>query len=207
MNKLRKWALECPDSPAVAIWSTGSSWSELEAAAEAIVPENSLTVLERNNAIVFVVRFCAAVAGERQCVVLDPTWPRDVIAEIIHRLSSIGPAEAIDLVDGDPESRFLISLTSGTTSFQKAVSRSRGSWQHSFGASQGFFGPLSEDITLAPGSLAAGLNLFALAECLYSGSVFRALDSFDVGKAHENPADMKTFDREGIPTQRLRNPP
>lgn len=184
LNKLKKWARERPDSPAVIIGSVGVSWSELEAAAEAAVPENSLTVLAGNNTLDFVVRFSAAVAGERQCVVLDPTWPSDVTAEIIQRLPSPGSAGAYDLADGDPESRFLISLTSGTTAFPKAVSRSRRSWQHSFEASRGFFGPRAEDITLAPGSLSAGLNLFALAECLYSGSIFQALDSFDVGKAH-----------------------
>lgn len=186
LNQLQKWALERPDSPAVIIGPIGMTWSELVAAAEAVVPENSsLTVLEGNNALDFVVRFAAAVAGERQCVVLDPTWPREITAEIIHRLPPADPVDGCDLADGDPTSRFLISLTSGTTSFPKAVSRSRRSWQQSFEASRGFFGPVADDRTLAPGSLAAGLNLFALAECLYTGSVFQTVEAFDVAQVHE----------------------
>ena len=185
LNKLKKWAGECPDAPAVIIGSRGMSWAELKAAAEAMVPESSITVLEGNSTLDFVVRFCAAVAGERQCIVLDPHWPSEVTAEIVRRLPSTLPAEGSDLVDGRRESIFLIGLTSGTTSFPKAVMRSRRSWQDSFETTRGLFGPSSDDITLAPGHLAAGLNLFALAECLHTGSVFRGLESFDVGRAHE----------------------
>jgi long-chain acyl-CoA synthetase len=47
-----------------------------------------------------------------------------------------------------------------------------------------FFGLSQEDKTLAPGPLAASLNLYALAECLYAGSEFHTLESFDVGDVH-----------------------
>lgn len=88
------------------------------------------------------------------------------------------------LADGDPASSFLIGLTSGTTSIPKAFTRSRRSWQESFEASIEFFGLAQEDKTLAPGPLAASLNLYALAECLYAGSEFHSLESFDVGDVH-----------------------
>lgn len=87
-------------------------------------------------------------------------------------------------MDGPPESPFLIGMTSGTTSVPKAFSRTRRSWQLSFEASIEFFGLTPADRTLAPGPLAASLNLYALAECLYAGSEFHALPQFDVGDAH-----------------------
>ena len=66
----------------------------------------------------------------------------------------------------------------------KAFTRSRRSWQLSFEASVEFFGLATDDKTLAPGPLAASLNLYALAECLYAGSEFHTLARFDVGDAH-----------------------
>ena len=66
----------------------------------------------------------------------------------------------------------------------KAFTRSRRSWQESFEASIEFFGLTQDDKTLAPGPLAASLNLYALAECLYAGAEFHSLDHFDVGAAH-----------------------
>jgi acyl-CoA synthetase (AMP-forming)/AMP-acid ligase II len=88
------------------------------------------------------------------------------------------------LADGPPGSSFLIGLTSGTTSVPKAFTRSRRSWQQSFDASIEFFGLRQDDVTLAPGPLAASLNLYALAECLYAGSEFQTLETFDVGDVH-----------------------
>ena len=99
-------------------------------------------------------------------------------------MAAADAAATADLVDGRPDTPFLIGLTSGTTSVPKAFSRSRRSWQLSFDASVEFFGLRPDDKTLAPGPLAASLNLYALAECLYAGSEFHTLARFDVGDAH-----------------------
>ncbi|MCC2661257.1 MAG: AMP-dependent synthetase [Arthrobacter sp.] len=93
------------------------------------------------------------------------------------------PADGL-LADGNPGTSFLIGLTSGTTSVPKAFTRSRRSWQESFEASMEFFGLTQDDKTLAPGPLSSSLNLYALAECLYAGSEFHTLESFDVGDVH-----------------------
>jgi len=154
------------------------------------------------------VAFAAAVAGERQCAVLDPAWPRQLQDGISARIARMeagaadphpaGPASALpasrgagqgtalgtELVDGPPDASFLIGLTSGTTSVPKAFTRSRRSWQESFEASIEFFALTQDDKSLAPGPLAASLNLYALAECLYAGAEFHSLDHFDVGAAH-----------------------
>jgi acyl-CoA synthetase (AMP-forming)/AMP-acid ligase II len=153
------------------------------------------------------VGFAAAVAGERLCAVLDPSWPQQLQETIAARIAAKFPADPCPgtgpsgrrsdgvtdgrndglsdgLTDGPPESPFLIGLTAGTTSIPKAFTRSRGSWRTSFDASIEFFGLTAEDVTLAPGPLAASLNLYALAECLYAGSEFHTLKQFDVGDAH-----------------------
>ncbi|MET4145828.1 long-chain acyl-CoA synthetase [Arthrobacter sp. UYCo732] len=164
-------------------------WAELRDAATAAVPAAAaVTVLAEPNSVEFAVRFAAAVAGERQCAVLDPAWPEKLLQELRERLDGAvqpgGIAASDALADGPPESTFLIGLTSGTTSVPKAFTRSRQSWRKSFEASIAFFGLRQDDVTLAPGPLAASLNLYALAECLYAGSQFQTLESFDVGGAH-----------------------
>lgn len=119
---------------------------------------------------------------------LDPAWPEQLLQEVRQRLDGSAAPGAVapddDLADGPPGSTFLIGLTSGTTSVPKAFTRSRQSWRKSFDASIEFFGLRQDDVTLAPGPLAASLNLYALAECLYAGSEFQTLEGFDVGDVH-----------------------
>lgn len=136
------------------------------------------------NSVEFVTLFTVGVAGERQCAVLDPGWGQDLKHSISELLGLSSPAPGNTLVDDAPETPFLIGMTSGTTSVAKAFTRSRGSWTASFESSIKFFDLRKEDRTLAPGSLAASMNLYALAECLYAGSAFHTLESFNVGDAH-----------------------
>lgn len=204
LNRLQRWADDRPDDTAVVVAGRHLSWAGLRDAAEARVAESGkVTVLAEPNSVDFAVSFAAAVAGDRQCAVLDPAWPAQLKADIAARLDAAvatpppsqnparGPASANagepappELRDGSPDSPFLIGLTSGTTSVPKAFTRSRRSWQLSFEASIEFFGLTQQDKTLAPGPLAASLNLYALSECLYAGSEFHTLESFDVGDVH-----------------------
>jgi acyl-CoA synthetase (AMP-forming)/AMP-acid ligase II len=189
LDNIRRWADERPDDTAVLAAGRRLGWAELHHAATAAVPATAaVTVLAEHNSVDFVVRFAAGVAGERQCAVLDPAWPEARLSGIRDNLTAavrpgvVSPADA--LADGAPESTFLIGLTSGTTSVPKAFTRTRQSWRESFDASIEFFGLRRDDVTLAPGPLAASLNLYALAECLYAGSEFHTLDGFDVGDVH-----------------------
>jgi len=206
LNRLQRWADDRPDDTAVVVAGRHLSWSGLRDAAEArTVDCGNVTVLAEPNSVDFAAAFAAAVAGDRQCAVLDPTWPEKLKAEIADRLHTAVPAPAparkperglaqngqaapgpapAQLRDGSPDTPFLIGLTSGTTSVPKAFTRSRRSWQESFEASIEFFGLTPQDKTLAPGPLAASLNLYALSECLYAGSEFHTLESFDVGDVH-----------------------
>lgn len=186
LDRLQRWADERPDDTAVVVAGRRLGWEDLRVMAAARVPGSSrLNVLEEGNSVDFVVGFAAAVAGERQCAVLDPTWPDQLRQDIRLRLGPTSPAAAEkDLTDGAEDSSFLIGMTSGTTSVPKAFTRSRRSWRLSFEASMEFFGLSQTDRTLAPGPLAASLNLYALAECLYAGSEFHTMEAFDVGDVH-----------------------
>ena len=195
LNRLQRWADERPDGTAVVVDGQRLSWEQLRDAAAGLVPDTpAVTVLSEENSLHFATAFAAAVAGERQCAVLDPLWPQQLQDGIRDRIrdtvpaaagaASSEPADGPELADGPPDTTFLIGLTSGTTSVPKAFTRTRRSWQLSFDASVEFFGLAAEDKTLAPGPLAASLNLYALAECLYAGSEFHTLSRFDVGDAH-----------------------
>lgn len=192
LDRLQRWAAERPDGTAVVVAGRHLTWAGLRDAAALGVPAApAVTVLSEGNSPDFAVRFAAAVAGERRCAVLDPAWPVPLKDEIADRIAGMPPvpvsgpaAPDSGLADGTPGSTFLIGLTSGTTSVPKAFTRTRESWQESFEASIEFFGLTPDDKTLAPGPLAASMNLYALAECLYAGSEFHTLERFDVGAAH-----------------------
>ncbi|MGF9647080.1 AMP-binding protein [Pseudarthrobacter oxydans] len=189
LNRIQRWADERPHDTAVVVAGQHLTWAELRDSSAALVAETkAVTALCEANSVRFAVKFAAALAGGRQCAVLDPTWPAPLQEDVVRRIESSAQPAAVSpddvLADGAPESTFLIGLTSGTTSVPKAFTRSRRSWQESFDASIEFFGLRQDDVTLAPGPLAASLNLYALAECLYAGSEFQTLDTFDVGAVH-----------------------
>ncbi|MGC7151825.1 class I adenylate-forming enzyme family protein [Paenarthrobacter ureafaciens] len=185
LNNLQLWADDRPHHTAVVVGRSRLSWSELRDAATGLLATTSdTTVLAERNSTEFVARYAAALAGERRCAVLDPSWPPAMIDEVASRITGSGRDSGGVLCDGDPSSTFLVGLTSGTTSVPKAFTRSRHSWRVSFDASIEFFGLTQDDRTLAAGPLSSSLNLYALSECLYAGSAFYTLESFDVGDAH-----------------------
>jgi long-chain acyl-CoA synthetase len=189
LDRIQRWAEERPHDTAVVVAGHRLTWAELRESAAGLVSDTkAVTPLCEANSVAFAVKFAASVAGGRQCAVLDPSWPAPLQDDIVRRVESLAQPAPVsphdDLADGAPEDTFLIGLTSGTTSVPKAFTRSRCSWQESFDASITFFGLRQDDVTLAPGPLAASLNLYALAECLYAGSEFQALETFDVGDVH-----------------------
>ncbi|HET8878188.1 MAG TPA: AMP-binding protein [Arthrobacter sp.] len=191
LDRLQRWADDRPEDTAVVVGGERLSWAGLRDRAAGLVPgAPEVSVLAEPNSVRFVAAFAAAVAGSRRCAVLDPTWPDQLREAITAQIAGHTPAavpaggEVDGLHDGEPETAFLIGLTSGTTALPKAFTRSRRSWQLSFDSSVEFFGLQPGDRTLAPGPLAASLNLYALAECLYAGAEFHTLRHFDVGDAH-----------------------
>lgn len=85
---------------------------------------------------------------------------------------------AADSVPTSPRHTLLIGFTSGTTSRPKAFARSRQSWRASLDASRDAFATTPQSHTIAPGPLAHGVTLYALAETLDAGAAFHALPRF-----------------------------
>ncbi|WDZ77431.1 AMP-binding protein [Ensifer adhaerens] len=88
-------------------------------------------------------------------------------------------AKKAPLTVGDDSEPFLIVFTSGTTGTPKAIVRDRGSWRASLATGQDFFEIDRNSRTLAPGPLAHGLTLYALAETLIAGAEFIGAKHFD----------------------------
>ncbi|RCV49214.1 hypothetical protein DEF28_21515, partial [Marinitenerispora sediminis] len=92
----------------------------------------------------------------------------------------LGADPAGELVGGADAGTFLIGFTSGTTGLPRAFRRSRASWRASLPRSCAVFDVDHRGRTLAPGPLAHGLGLYALAEVLHTGSAFATLPWYDV---------------------------
>ncbi|WIG18092.1 class I adenylate-forming enzyme family protein [Kocuria rosea] len=187
LDRLNRWAEERPRELAVACGDARQSWGDLRAGAAGLAASGDSTgMLRQANGTDFAVRWAAGVAEERVCAVLDPAWPDEPTEQVRERCAARLPAQPApaELRDGDPASAFLIGLTSGTTALPKGFRRSRASWRRSFEASAAHFGLGPEDRVLAPGPLAASMNLYALSECLYAGAGFVTLPEFDVAAAH-----------------------
>ena len=139
LDRLQRWADERPDGTAVVLAGQRLDWAGLRDAAADLVPATpAVKVLSAGNLPAFAAEFAAAVAGERQCAVLDPSWPQQLQDEITERIFATFPPDqrrgsglrdrnafGAELGDGPPGSPFLIGLTSGTTTVPKAFTRSR----------------------------------------------------------------------------------
>ncbi|GAA0731412.1 AMP-binding protein [Dactylosporangium roseum] len=197
-----------------------------------------LVAISLPNSASFVRAFVAADLAGAAVAVLDPAWPPAQAQAAIGLLrpdsmitedpevARRGPAEsertawllppgdaaraaAPDWAPPDPAGRFLIGFTSGTTSRPKAFVRTHRSWLESLRHSEAVFAAHERSVTLAPGPLAHGLSLYALAESLFSGGTFVSLPRFseaEVTAAAERPAPTRFV---GVPTmyQRLLETP
>ncbi|MGX9351844.1 AMP-binding protein [Shimia sp. W99] len=92
---------------------------------------------------------------------------------------------------GDPADIFLVGFTSGTTSRPKAFARARHSWRASLDASRVAFALTDQSHTFAPGPLAHGITLYALAETLDLGAAFHGITRFDLGGAHRAMTNVR----------------
>ena len=162
-----------------------------------------LIALEAGNHPLFAAAFLAATSGGNCVALIDPHLPeatrqamRDCLSpDLVISGNSDGlvlqaPAsgetrsfdesdagERVRLAIGNDREPFLVVFTSGTTGTPKAIIRDRGSWRRSLATGERFFGIASNTRTFAPGPLAHGLTLYALAETLVAGTEF-------IGAAH-----------------------
>ncbi|WP_299354841.1 AMP-binding protein [uncultured Shimia sp.] len=130
--------------------------------------------------------------------------PPDVVfclssqSALIHAAGKLGiPAICVDSGDLDeflgdglappwtaPDDTFLVGFTSGTTSQPKAFARARHSWRVSLDASRVAFALTDRSHCFAPGPLAHGISMYALAETLDLGATFYGTSRFDLASAH-----------------------
>ena len=90
-----------------------------------------------------------------------------------------------------PGDIFLVGFTSGTTSRPKAFARARHSWRVSLDASREAFALTERSHTFAPGPLAHGITMYALAETLDLGATFYGIEKFDLPGAHRAMTDAR----------------
>lgn len=81
-----------------------------------------------------------------------------------------------------PDHPFFIGFTSGTTGLPKAFIRTRDSWRKSLEGGRDVFALKPMQNTVAPGPMAHGVTLYALAECLDSGQTFYGVQHFEADK-------------------------
>ncbi|WP_312361208.1 AMP-binding protein [Ensifer sp.] len=167
-----------------------------------------LIALEIGNHPLFAAAFLAATSGGHCVALIDPHLPdvtRDAMRarlrpDVIVRADGDGlrldattgesagftigsGSGSAPLAIGADDEPFLIVFTSGTTGMPKAIVRDRGSWRRSLATGQAFFGLDHETRTFAPGPLAHGLTLYALAETLIAGAEFIGMQHFDATRA------------------------
>ncbi|OHV85576.1 class I adenylate-forming enzyme family protein [Ensifer sp. LCM 4579] len=183
-----------------------------------------LIALEIGNHPLFAAAFLAATAGGNCAALIDPHLPEatrrrmkaQLRPEIVILLDgdllrlevpSAGQSHALGtfagsspLQIGDGAEPFLVVFTSGTTGQPKAIVRDRRSWRISLEAGQSFFGIGPETTTYAPGPLAHGLTLYALAECLWAGAEFIGARHFEPHRALSEIAERNVRRLVLVPT-------
>ncbi|OAP40852.1 long-chain fatty acid--CoA ligase [Sinorhizobium glycinis] len=168
-----------------------------------------LIALETGNHPLFAAAIIAATSGGNCAALIDPHLPEQtrqrmkekLRPEIVIRadgdllyldVPSTGQTRSLDAFDGsspiragDAAEPFLVVFTSGTTGEPKAIIRDRRSWRRSLEIGQDFFGIGPGTTTFAPGPLAHGLTLYALAESLVAGAEFIGACHFEPRQALE----------------------
>lgn len=172
-DKLKHWAAHTPGHTAVVVGQDSLSYAGLLAAACQRPSEvHGVSVIKDASGTSLAVQLCAAALAERTAVVLDAGWPE----ALQRRLSSL--AQSWDGPGNPGPPPFLLGLSSGTSGTPKGFLRSADSWRESFIQSCRYFSVTPSTVTLAPGPLAASMNLYALGESIHAGGTFVVLEQF-----------------------------
>ncbi|POH73382.1 AMP-binding protein [Arthrobacter glacialis] len=181
IDQLQRWARTAGQNAAVVVGEHRLTFAQLLAAATSTPGAAQLVeVIDEPTSTALAARFCAAVYSGKVAMVIDAQGSPD----LRHRLrdAALDWANGADH-GGSAEPPFLLGLSSGTSGLPKAFTRSSASWQESMGRSVEFFEVTERTVTLAPGPLAASMNLYALGESIYAGSTFVALPHFSTAAA------------------------
>lgn len=182
IEELKRWAADHGDRTAVVVGEQRLDYAQLLRAAESHVrspPTDgtaSVAIVDAPSSAGMAVEFCSAVLAGTTVMVLDAQWPSNVRADLSAAASDWAAHQT--LRDGAP-TPFLLGLSSGTSGLPKAFARSAASWQESFIHSAEYFAVGPDSVTLAPGPMAASMNLYALGESIFAGGTFVALPQFN----------------------------
>ncbi|MDJ0315002.1 AMP-binding protein [Arthrobacter sp. H35-D1] len=191
IDKLRYWAKNDGGRAALSVGGPLLTYAELLQAAEAGAtgsaaaegPARSVAAIDRPTSVELVIDFCAALLRGRTAMVMDTGWPATLRRQL---------TESAEMWAGSHDfiaRPFLLGLSSGTSGLPKAFVRSAVSWSESFVRSTEYFNLGATSVTLAPGPLAASMNLYALGESIHAGSTFVALPRFSPDAALDAMAE------------------
>ncbi|AIY00317.1 hypothetical protein ART_0718 [Arthrobacter sp. PAMC 25486] len=180
IDQLQQWAAARGKHPAVIIGAQRIDFAGLLAAASAQrnTATSRVAIIDVPTSTQLATQFCAALHQHKTAMVLDAGWPAE-LRSALARAAQEWDGGAAQVWDGDAADRpFLLGLSSGTSGIPKAFTRSTASWRESFIRSSEYFRLTPNTVTLAPGPLAASMNLYALGESIHAGGTFVALPHF-----------------------------
>lgn len=171
INQLQHWAAVRPQQAAIVVGEQQLSYSGLLRAAGLATAEGHVWIIDEPSSTGLAVQFCAALLQERTALVLDADWPASL-------RRNLAEASANWAYGTSGEGPFLLGLSSGTSGLPKAFVRSAESWRESFVQSGRYFEVAAGCTTLAPGPMAASMNLYALGESIHAGGTLVSLPRF-----------------------------
>ncbi|ALO66950.1 hypothetical protein AS189_11155 [Arthrobacter alpinus] len=218
IDKLQHWAKTTGSRPAVIVGAQHFDYASLLAAAETAATlsgsgcesgTGAIAVIDEPAGVNLAVQFCAAIRQHKTAMVVDASWPQEL------RKQLTATAQKWARTHDQIIPPFLLGLSSGTSGLPKAFTRSAESWHESFIRSTEHFGLTPATVTLAPGPMAASMNLYALGETIFAGGTFIALPDFGpdtalaaVSAHHVNrlvlvPTVLELLARRGVATGQL----
>lgn len=171
ISQLQHWAAARPQQAAVIVGEQALSYAALLHEAGLAPAGGHVSIIDEPTGTGLAAKFCAAVLQGRTAMVLDAGWPAALRRDL-------AAAAAAWENGSSTNGTFLLGLSSGTSGTPKAFIRSAESWRESFIQSTRHFGVEAGCTTLAPGPLAASMNLYALGESIHAGGTFVALPHF-----------------------------
>ncbi|WP_425861316.1 class I adenylate-forming enzyme family protein [Arthrobacter sp. TWP1-1] len=203
IEELKRWATNRGERTAVVVGEQRLDYAQLLLAAKSHVRSTqtdgtaSVALVDAQSSTELAVEFCSAVLAGTTVMVLDAQWPVGLRSEL-SRAASDWTANQMPQ-DGAP-TPFLLGLSSGTSGLPKAFARSAASWHESFIRSAEYFDVGPDSVTLAPGPMAASMNLYALGESIFAGATFVALPQFTPDTALKAIADNRVNRLVLVPT-------
>lgn len=187
IDKLKYWATAAGGRPAIVVGDQRLSYAQLLVAAESAGTVGpGVSVIDVPDSTALAVEFCAALLQGRTAMVVDAGWPHTVRQELADAAAQWQAEQwqaaqrpgkrALHAKAG--AAPFLLGLSSGTSGLPKAFVRETASWRDSFLRSTEYFNVSQEAVTLAPGPMAASMNLYAMGESWFAGGTHVSLPRF-----------------------------